>query len=147
MVEPFRLEPAAPAAAMQTFTVSAPLSTHFRPGTCGEAGCQAHEHGWRTVVDETTDLGQRQAHYIRTKSGRHFTEERDPSGTAFTFPAGEQCFATHQVSLERPELYVVRGGDWRGNPTGEVRRHTAPEFWVEEFAENLDNVKATKEKG
>lgn len=140
-------EDAIPLQAMQTYTVAAPFSTHFRKGTCEEVGCPAHELGWRTVVDETTDLGQRQAHYIRAVAGRHFTEERDPAGTAFTFPAGQECFANHQVTLDRPELYVVRNGDARGNPDGTYREHTRPEFWVEEFAETLDNVNAVKEKG
>jgi hypothetical protein len=140
------VDPAAPVQAMQTYSVKSPLSTHFRRGSCEEAGCEAHELGWRTVVDESTDLGQRQAHYIRTAAGRHFTEERTATGTAFTFPPGEQCFTAHQVSLERPELYVVHGGDWRRD-LGVIREHTKPEHWVEDLAENLDTIKTAQEKG
>jgi hypothetical protein len=44
------------------------------------------------------------------------------------------------VPLERPELYVVRGGDWRGNPRGEVRRHSGPDSWVNDFAEHQDRI-------
>jgi hypothetical protein len=136
-----RLEPAGPVHAYQTYQIVSPISTHFRDGTCDEAGCLAQRNGWRTTVDESTDLGARQAHYIRKQSGRRFTESRTETGlTAFTFEAGQRCFATHKVPLERPELYVVRGGDWRGNPRGEVRRHSGPDSWVNDFAEHQDRI-------
>jgi hypothetical protein len=131
--------PVGPAHAYKSYQILSPLSTHFRDGTCEEAGCLAQRHGWRTVVDESTDLGKRQAHYIRSLSGRTFTEERGPV-TTFTFEAGQRCFATHKVPLERPELYVVRGGDWRGNPTGEIYQHQRAADWVEDFGEHLDRI-------
>ena len=60
--------------------------------------------------------------------------------TAFTFEAGHKCFAEHQVPLERPELYVLQGGDWRGNPRNEVTRFSGPDPWVNEFAEHQDRL-------
>ena len=88
-----RIQPAAPPQAYKTYQIVSPLSTHFRPGTCDEAGCLAHQHGWQTAVDESTDMGQRQAHYIRKLSGRRFTERRTELGlTAFTFE-GRHCGA------------------------------------------------------
>jgi hypothetical protein len=137
----FRLDPKLPAAEYKTYSIVSPLSTHFRRGTCEEAGCLAHRHGWQTAVDESTDMGQRQAHYIRKVAGRRFTERRTELGlTAFTFEAGQRCFAEHQVSLERPELYLVRGGDWRGNPRNETRRHSGPDSWVDDFATHQDKL-------
>lgn len=133
-----RFTPAGPAHAYKTYEIISPVSTHFRPGTCDEAGCLAQRHGWTTTVDESTDLGARQAHYIRSQSGRKFVEERGPL-TVFTFEAGQKCFATHQIPLDRPELYVVRGGDWRGNPLGDVRHHRA-DTWTEDFAEHQDRI-------
>ena len=41
----------------------------------------------------------------------------------FTFEAGQQCFTQHHVP-DRPQFFVVRDGDWRGNPTGQNRLHT-----------------------
>jgi hypothetical protein len=132
-----RIPPALPAHLMRTYRVAAPLATHYRPGTCEEAGCAAWEHGWETVTDEGTDLGRRQADYIRRESGRGFTEDRDEGGlTRFVFGAGQQCFAGHRVRNERPERYLVTGGDWRGNPTGERREHKRPGLWQEDFEEN-----------
>ncbi len=135
----FRIQPKMPAHAYTTYQIAAPVSTHFRAGTCDEAGCLAHRHGWATTVDESTTLGQGQAHYVRKESGRRFVESRTGGLTTFTFEAGQKCFATHQVPLERPELYIVRGGDWRGNPRGEVTRHR-PDTWVEAFAEHQDQI-------
>jgi len=139
-VQPFRVQPVLPVTAYKTYTIASPLLTHFREGTCEEAGCLAHQHGWTTSIDESTELGRRQAHYIRKVSGRSFTEQRIEGLTAFSFPAGQRCFATHKVSLERPEIYLVRGGDWRANPTGERRIHTRAELWVEDFADHQDRI-------
>lgn len=135
----FRIDPLLPVQAYKTYEIRSPIATHFRTGTCDEVGCLAQRNGWRTKVDEMTDLGQRQAHYIRRQSGRKFTEDRE-GVTVFTFPAGQQCFTTHKVPLERPELYIVRGGDWRGNPTRDVYRHTSPGSWVDDMAEHQDRI-------
>lgn len=141
MRQPFRVDPSLPMHLMKTYQIASPLSTHTRVGTCAEADCPAHQHGWQTSVDESTDLGQKQAHYIRKESGRKFTERRTEVGlTAFAFEAGQTCFATHRVSLERPELYVVRGGDFRGNPRGEVFRHSGPDAWVDDFGTHQDQL-------
>lgn len=134
-------EMAGPPQAYQSFQIASPVSTHFRTGTCEEAGCLAHQHGWQTSVDESTDLGQRQAYYIRKLAGRKFAERRTELGlTAFVFEAGQKCFAEHKVPLDRPEIYIVRGGDFRGNPRGDVRRHSGPDAWVNEFAEHQDRL-------
>lgn len=144
-----RLAPEGPAAAYKTYSINAPLATHWRDATCAEVECQAQTFGWRTVLDESTDLGQRQAHYIRKQSGRRFTEERQPDTlTAFTFEAGQECFGTHRVSLERPELFVVRAGDWRGNPTGQKPYlHSGPESWLSDFGEHQERIAEEIERG
>jgi hypothetical protein len=137
----FRLDPVAPAAAYQTFQVAAPLSTHWRPGTCAEAGCTAHLHGWQTSVDETTDLGQRQAHYIRHDTTRRHTERRADTGlTVFAFEPGQTCFGgQHRIRLDREERFLIRGGDWRGNPRGD-RRETTAAGWVDDFGEHQETL-------
>lgn len=144
-----RITPSLPAQAYKTYQIVAPLPTHWRSATCEEALCGAHEHGWRTLVDETAELGQRQAHYIRAMSGRRFLEERTVEGlTAFVFEAGQRCFQPHQVPLERDPLYFVRGGDFRGNPSGAAPyQHRRGEDWVEDFAGHQDRIARQIEKG
>lgn len=144
-----RITPNAPAAAYKTYAISSPVATHFRPGTCDDVDCQAQANGWCTTVDETTDLGQKQAHYIRKLSGRKFIEHRELAGlTVFTFEAGQRCFAAHRVSLQRPENFYVLGGDYRGNPLGiDPYRHSRAEFWVEDMQESLDVVRTRRERG
>lgn len=138
----FRVAPALPAAAYKTYAIASPISTHYRDGTCAEAGCMAHQYGWQTAVDESSEIGQRQAHYIRKQSGRRHTERHTEAGlTAFEFEAGQRCFAQHKVPLERPEFYVVRGGDWRGDPRGEgTYMHTGPDSWVNDFGDHQDRL-------
>jgi hypothetical protein len=144
-----RLAPTLGAAAYQTYRLQAPAATHFRPASCAEVRCEAYENGFRVPVDERTELGAEQARYIRRNSGRAFTEARqDPTGlTVFTFTPGQTCFraADHRTPLERDPVLTVHRGDWRGMQL--LRRHTRPEFWVEDFAEHQDRLTAAIEKG
>jgi hypothetical protein len=42
---------------------------------------------------------------------------------------------------------VVRGGDWRGNPTGYRRQHVNGEDWRDDFGEHQQNVADRIERG
>lgn len=148
----FRPEPVFPVGAYQTFSISAPSATHWRRATCDEVECWAYRNGFTLAIDERTQQGQGQAYYIRKQSGRRFRETRDERGlTIFNFEAGQSCFNadSHRTRIDRPEILVVRPGDWRGNPDGPsaVRRHTRPEHWVEEFAEHQDMLSRLVQRG
>lgn len=136
--------------AFKTYQIAAPKSTHWTVVTCEEYGCAAGANGWKSLIDESTDLGQKQAFYIRKHSGRKFTAQKLASGlTEFTFTSGQPCFAEHKERVEdRPEIYLVKGGDKRGNPRRiKPVTHTRPEFWVEDFQENQDALRSRIEKG
>jgi hypothetical protein len=158
-----RIEPALPVTAMKTYGIKVPLTErYFRPATCAEADCSYYLHGWESPIDESTEQGQEQAWYIRNRSGRRFTEDRDqkPGLTVFKFEAGQQCFADkrrgaianmdpgrhHAVRVGRPELFIVRGGDWRGH-TGESRQHANADDWVDDFANHQLRLADQIEKG
>ncbi len=166
---PFRVDPLLPVGAYKTYAVAAPLATHFRPATCAEAGCRAHANGWLSAFDETADLGQGQAHYVRCDSGRRFVEHKgrnfrhvvdeagrpagvefydQPGMTVFEFEAGQRCFGRHQVPLDRPEIYTVRRGDWRGDPTGAgPYRHAGVDDWLDDFGTHQQCIADTIERG
>lgn len=95
------------------------------------------------------EQGKAQAYYIRNQSDRKYKEHRHASMTEFLFEPGQDCFrrTEHRVRVDRPELYVVRDGDWRGNPTGNVRQHKSPEDWIDDFKNNQDQVKTQYERG
>jgi hypothetical protein len=140
--------PAMPPSAYKSYVISAPLRTHWGPATCAAVDCGHYLGGWDSLIDERTELGQQQAWYIRKESGRRFTEERRPDGlTVFRFEAGQRCFQQHKARNMRPETYLERGGDWRGNPTGQRRVHARPDDWVESFALNQDRLRAIQERG
>ncbi len=100
--------------------------------------------GWTTLIDERTELGMGQAYYIRKQSGRRFREMRQADGrTEFLFEPGQRCFKSHEhrIRIERPEIYVVRDGDARGNPRGTAaRRHASAADWQEDFAEHQQTL-------
>jgi len=151
MPEPFRIAPKMPPSAYKTYALRMPPATHFRKATCQEVDCRAYVNGWVTHIDVSTELGQRQARYIVDKSGRTYTTNGTPDSTdtrvTFTFPPGQQCFADHQVPLEREPFYIVRDGDWRGNPTGRKMRHANAQDWIDDFGEHQQNIAESKERG
>ena len=143
----FRLQPQLPSTAYKTYQIAAPRATHYRKATCEEAECPQYRNGWITRIDEVTDLGAQQAHYIRKQSGRQFKEERSPVGlTTFTFAAGQPCFKAHEVPLEREPLFVVKNGDFR-QYTGTPYQHKRPGDWVDDFANHQDKIKTAIERG
>ncbi|MEU2510569.1 hypothetical protein [Streptomyces syringium] len=130
--------------AYQTYSIAQPRDTLVR-AACEQVGCAAWRHGWQSAVDEATELGAQQATYIRQRSGRTFREQRTGAGlTVFTFDSGQRCFAEHRT---RPEIYAVRDGDWRGNPTGRTRLHTKAADWVEDFGEHQLQLVDQQKKG
>ncbi len=139
---PNRIEPAGPAGAYKTYQI---LSPHDRDvvTACKDSNCRAWRYGWVTEVDEATELGKQQAAYIRTKAGRIFTETRDGGLTLFRFGSKQRCFAEHRT---RPELYLVRGGDWRKN-LGVIAEHTRPADWVDDFGEHQQRLADQQKKG
>lgn len=134
-----RIQPNGPVQAYRTFQILAPASTHRRKATCKEVDCPQYLNGWRVRVES---LDGPMLHVART-SGRKFTELHVAEGENWlVFEAGQPCFRAgqHSVPLDKQELFIARDGDYRGNPTGNVRRHTRPEDWTEEFSEHQDKL-------
>lgn len=138
-----RIPPLGPTEAYQTYVLRSPRDTRVR-AACEQVGCQAWRHGWDTTVDERTELGAQQAAYIRHQSGRTFREMRTQDGlTVFRFEPGQRCFAEHHT---RPEIFLARRGDWRGD-LGLIRRHTRPVDWVEDFGEHQQALADRQQQG
>ncbi len=127
-----------------TYSIAASRDTSV-VAACKDVGCQAWAHGWETSVDESSELGRTQAAYIRTRSGRTFTERRTGEGlTVFRFESFQRCFAEHRT---RPDILARRHGDWRGNPSGGIRHHTRAVDWIEDFRTNQAVIDREIEKG
>lgn len=138
-----------PATAMQTFQVVAPRTTHTVPATCEEVECGMYARGWKMKIDLQTDLGQKQAYYIKHHSGRSYRVESQADGlVTLEFGPNQPCFQEHRKKIDRPEIYRVKGGDSRGNPLGVLTRvHKKPEFWVEEMQETLGRLDEVRKRG
>lgn len=119
---------------VSTYRVTAPAKTHLRPATCKEVDCANWQNGFRSVVDVSTDLGQRQAAYIETLSARRFIRSQAGSIVTYDFHPGQQCFQAHTVPLERPALYVIRDGKARP-------RTVSADEWVDRFADHTEKIK------
>jgi hypothetical protein len=142
-----RPDPLLPASAYKTYSIVAPLSTHHRPATCAEVDCPPYLNGWRVRVETLTpeDL-----HLVKN-AGRKWVERRVAEGeTWLVFEAGQPCFkaSEHRTRLDRPELFIVRDGDHRGNPRRTpVRQHVRPGDWVEDFAEHQQGLADAHQEG
>ncbi len=142
----FRLPPQGRPQDYKTYQVLQPRKTHFRKGTCQEVECAAYANGWKTIVDVSTKLGQKQANYIRLHSGRKFTWTQDGTLVTFVFAPLQSCFREHQVSLQREPVFKIKGGDWRGNPLSIPTHTVRPESWVSDFGENQQKIAERIEK-
>lgn len=130
---------------MATYALRRPAATHQREATCAEVDCAAYLHGWVTAVDPTQPLGEKRLTYIRRQSGRRHVEQTRPDGVVeFTFDAGQTCFDTHLVNLDRDPLYLrfigSRDAYGRGHLV-EPYRHDRPEHWVEDVLESQDHLR------
>jgi hypothetical protein len=153
---------------MVTYAIKSPVSTHFRPAGCAEVDCSHHLHGWDSIVDESVGLGQAQAGYIRRECVRIVhgastvqhpggtrryveTQRQNELGgvvTVFHFPAGQRCFTEHQVPVGRPEHFLRRAGDVRGNPDPRsARRYDRPDQWVDDFAGHQQRLADLQKEG
>lgn len=130
----------------QTYSISAGSDVTV-VAACRDVGCPHWQHGWETTVDERVPggLGTVQALYIRSKSGRTFTERKTAEGlTVFRFEAFQRCFQEHRT---RPDVLIRRHGDFRGNPSGQVYRHKTGRDWVEDMVENQQRLAEIRRKG
>lgn len=136
-----------PAMAMKTYKILQPPDTHI-VSTCEAVGCEGWKNGWDSIIDESTELGQNQANWIRSgNTGRSYRElpRTDLGLTVFRFEAHQRCFAEHRT---RQQIFGVVGGDFRGNPLHlPPRRHARPIDWVEDFALHQQAIADRLEKG
>jgi hypothetical protein len=132
-----RPAPLMPAANYKTYAMRSPVRTHWRPATCEEFECQDYKYGFVTTIDVSTELGQRQHHFLTHDTKRRYHIQR-VSLTVFKFVygPGNICmgYRDHRVPIGRPPKLLVVGGDWRGNPRQEIVRHQRVEHWVEDFS-------------
>jgi hypothetical protein len=144
----FRVQPKGGPEDYKTYGLMRPKATHWRTATCQEVNCANHARGWRMTLDLSTALGQRQGRYIRDHSGRSYVNVGQ-EGVLVTleFAAGQKCFAEHRVPLERMPLFVVKGGDYRGNPRGIQTQRRSAQGWIDDFGEHQLRLKETVERG
>lgn len=134
-----RVQPQLPVTMMKTFAILAPVATHFRPATCEEIGCMAFHYGWSW---ETGGKPQEMVDAVK-KSGRKYTTAAVDGGELLVFEAGQPCFkaSAHRMRVERPEIFLTRNGDWRGNPDGpsaEPLIHSGPDAWADDLNTTLE---------
>lgn len=141
----FRLQPAGPAWAYKTYRIYSPPS-HRRKATCEEVECPNWQRGWLTALDVAVPQQAQLADWIRLSSKRHFSAERVGTTVRFTFPAGQSCFTPHTLPVREP-VFLVQGGDWRGNPrAAPTVRHSGIQAWVDDFAENQQAIRDRVER-
>lgn len=125
----YRPDPVGPPQAYKTYSMARRADTLIKT-VCEKVGCPAWRSGWETPIAEYTDLGARQAAFIRLHSGRTFREYRSNGMTVFRFEPRQRCFTDHRTY---PVAYAVQWGDWRQR-IGTRRVHSSPGAWIDDFA-------------
>lgn len=147
-----RPTPRNPVTQVDTYSISSPRATHWKPATCAQVECDQYKFGFESLVDESTERGQRQAHYIRHDTGRSHREHRNwsgPSMTLFVFPPGTPGFGhEHKVPNGRPEIFRRRRGDFRGcpDPSATVQFSSAQSF-VDDSGERFEKIRDLLARG
>lgn len=147
-----RLAPDAGPENFKTYTMAAPFASHWRPASCEEYECDDFLHGFVMTIDFSSDLGQRQLHYLTKvdKDRRYHMQRTGPYEVKLIYGPGNPCFkrGEHRVPLDRPPFYLVSEGDWRGNPRGvRPRSYQRPEDWVDDFATHQNRIVDTLKRG
>lgn len=132
----------------QTFALLRPRGSHFRPATCQEFECDEFIEGFVFSCDTSTDLGQRQFHYITHDKSRSYSMQRVGQYLfKFVYGPGNDGFAhEHVLPLHRPPKAIVFGGDWRAQ-TSEARVHTSVENWTDEHWNHNDKLATIRQRG
>jgi hypothetical protein len=148
-----RVMPKLPVEAMTTYSIQAPAQTHWRVATCAEADCANWRNGWRIHIEKITKLanGEKLVADIKGSGKSWRVLDLGLGQTFWEFEAGQSCFngdvGQHRVRVGRPELFVVRGGDWRGNPRAERRVHTDIAGWIDDMSTNRDKLMTRLARG
>lgn len=145
-----RLPAKLPPGAMQTYEIDAPLETHWRSATCEEVECAAYLQGWTSDVPPDSDGEARikSTYDSEIRRGQVTTTVTPEGFTRYHFPAGTPCFRRiwHKLPLERPGIYTLRTGDWRGTD-GIIRTFNSGDEWVDSFATHQDGIKKLIDRG
>ncbi len=144
-----RLQPRTPVQAMQTYRISRPAATHTRPATCEEVECPDFVGGYTVRLPRGDDrialLREAAAGRVDGLKRSITYEYRERAEQVFVVSGPCLKATTQRAPIDRPEIYRVRGGDWRAN-LGLIRKHSRPEHWVEDMQENLDAVRRRIER-
>lgn len=126
-----------------TFSIHAPLATHWRKATCQEVDCPEYRNGWGLRVEHHDAA----VLYAAEHSGRKFyRKEVSPGENWLVFEAGQKCFQAenHRKKIERDDVFVLRRGDFRRY---EDPHKLSSQSWVDSFGENQENINAAIQRG
>lgn len=140
-----RLPPAMRIEAYKTYNIAAPLETHWTAATCEQVDCPQYLNGWAIQLEILTPQDQ----YMVRTAGRKFVEHSvGPGQTWLVFEPGQPCFraGTHMRKLERDDVYGIRAGDWRGDPTRRGLQQVSTQTWLDDSGENQQNLHDLIEK-
>lgn len=150
-IELNRLQPKMQPQNYKTYSVRAPLSSHWAKATCEEVDCDGWLYGFVTTVDVGTELGQRQFHFLTHDKRRSYSMQDIGAGLfKFVYRPGNICmnYQEHRAPIGKPPLLLVVGGDWRGNPLhAPTIRHRSVDNWVEDFSLHQNRITDIIKKG
>lgn len=145
--------PSLPPQAKKTYSIRAPVATHWRSATCEEVECELYTDGWRLRKELLSETDT--AYIIST--GRQYMELDVADGeTWLVFEPGTPCllqWATGQSFTERhhkvqvrPGIYLLTPGDWR-MWCGQPYRFDRADQWVDDFGTHQERLATVAKRG
>ena len=130
-----------PPTAFTSFGMAAPTRSHLIEYPCSAAQCRGYVHGWTTILDPMrSEHLPFIKHIVDGVSGRRWSrgEVTAEGYLTFVFPPGQPCFRNshHTRNHDVPELYVVRGGDFRTPHRQRELHRMGFDNWLEAFDRN-----------
>lgn len=112
----------------------------YRPATCEEVGCRAFREGWTLRLQ---DLTKDDLTTLRSANRVYKEVCLSDTDTYLVFPGNQPCLAAGTHRLRRHDRSTTHYLIGRGVRTQLV----GTDQWINELNENLDSIRAIRERG
>jgi hypothetical protein len=137
----------------KSYSLSAPLKSHWKKATCEEYECDEFVYGYVLTLYTGDSMFEERYYYLtHDKTRKHSMQRVSDACIKFIYGPGNdgmgQVHAEHRVPIGRPPFLIVAEGDFRGNPRGtRPLFHRRVEDWIDDSANQFDRLRTALQQG